>query len=83
MTRTVQLLASASVLAAAALAASPALAAGTAAGTTITNNVTLNYKVGGVDQTAVSASDSFTVDRKVMLTVAEAGSATTNVSPGE
>jgi uncharacterized repeat protein (TIGR01451 family) len=83
MTRTVQLLASASVLAAAALAASPALAAGTAAGTTITNNVTLNYKVGGVDQTAVSASNSFTVDRKVMLTVAEAGAATTSVSPGE
>lgn len=83
MTRTVHLLASASVLAAAALAAGPALAAGTTAGTTITNNVTLNYKVGGVDQTAVSASNSFKVDRKVMLTVAEVGSATTSVSPGQ
>jgi uncharacterized repeat protein (TIGR01451 family) len=83
MTRTVQLLASASLLAATAVAASPALAAGTTAGTTITNTVTLDYKVGGVDQTQVSASDSFTVDRKVNLSVAELDSATTTVSPGE
>lgn len=83
MNRTMRLLASASVLAAAAFAASPAFAAGTTAGTTITNNVTLNYKVGGVDQTSVSASDSFTVDRKIMLTVAEDGSTTTSVSPGQ
>jgi uncharacterized repeat protein (TIGR01451 family) len=83
MTRTVRLLGSVSLLAAAAFAASPAPAEGTAAGTTITNNVTLNYRVGGVDQTAVSASDSFTVDRKVNLTVAEVGSTTTSVSPGQ
>ncbi|HEX6377228.1 MAG TPA: hypothetical protein VFZ91_16070 [Allosphingosinicella sp.] len=83
MTRTVRLLASASVLAATAIAASPALAAGTTAGTTITNNVTLDYKVGGVDQSQVTASDSFTVDRKVNLTVAEVGSSTTSVSPGQ
>lgn len=84
MNRTMRLLASASTLAAATVAASPALAEGTAAGTTITNSVTLNYKVGGVDQTAVSASDpGFKVDRKVNLTVAEVGTATTSVSPGE
>jgi hypothetical protein len=82
MTRTVRLLASASVLAVSAIAASPAFAAGTTAGTTVTNNVTLDYKVGGVDQNQVTASDSFTVDRKVNLLVTETGS-TTSVSPGQ
>lgn len=82
MTRTVRLLASASVLAASAIAVSPAFAAGTTAGTTVTNTVTLDYKVGGIDQNQVSASDSFTVDRKVNLTVTENGT-TTTVSPGQ
>jgi len=83
MTRNMRLLASASVLAATAVAASPAFAAGTAAGTTVTNNVTLDYKVGGIDQNQVSASDTFTVDRKVNLTVIETGNLATNVSPGQ
>lgn len=82
MTRTMRLFASASVLAVAAFAASPASAAGTTAGTTITNTVTVDYKVGTVSQTQLSASDSFTVDRKVNLTVVGAGS-TTSVSPGQ
>lgn len=82
MNRTIALLASASVLASATLA-SPALAEGTQAGTVITNEVTLTYKVGGVAQTAIEASDSITVDRKVNLTVAEDGTATTAVSPGQ
>ena len=81
MNRT-QLLASAS-LAAAMLYASPAVAAGTTAGTSITNNVSVAFNVGGVPQTAATASNSFTVDRKVNLTVAEVGSATTQVSPGQ
>ncbi len=83
MTRNIRLLASASVLAASAFAASPAFAAGTAAGTTVTNQVTLDYKVGGIDQAQVSASDSFTVDRKVNLTVAENGNSATTVTPGQ
>jgi len=78
-----RLFASASVLAAAALGASPAFAAGTASGTTVTNTVTLSYQVGGVGQNDVTASNSFTVDRKINLTVAEVGSATTIVSPGQ
>jgi len=82
MTATMRLLASASVLAVSAIAATPAFAAGTTAGTTVTNSVTLDYKVGGVDQTPVTASDSFTVDRKVNLTVTEGGT-TTSVSPGQ
>lgn len=83
MTRNMRLLASASVLAATAVAASPAFAAGTTAGTTVTNNVTLEYKVGGIDQAQVSASDSFTVDRKVNLLVAEDGTTATTVTPGQ
>lgn len=83
MNNSMRLLASASGLATAALAVSPASAAGTASGTTVTNTVSLDYKVGGVDQDQIQASDSFTVDRKVNLTVAELGSSTTTVSPGE
>lgn len=83
MTRTMRLFASASVLAVAAFAATPASAAGTAAGTTVTNTVTVSYNVGTVAQTPVSASDSFTVDRKINLTVAQVGSTTTSVSPGQ
>jgi uncharacterized repeat protein (TIGR01451 family) len=77
-----RLLASASALAVASLGASPALAAGTVAGSTITNSVTLNYQVGGVDQAAITATDTFTVDRKINVVVAEDGNATTSVAPG-
>ncbi|MCC6924339.1 hypothetical protein [Novosphingobium sp.] len=63
--------------------ASPAFASGTAAGTVITNTVTVNYQVGGVNQTATGASNSFAVDRKVNMTVAEVGTTTTQVSPGQ
>jgi hypothetical protein len=83
MTRNKRLLASASVLAAAAFAASPAFAAGTTAGTTVINTVTLDYKVGGIDQNQVTATDSFKVDRKVNLTVSEVGTSTTTVTPGQ
>ncbi|MFC7537866.1 hypothetical protein ACFQPG_10895 [Sphingomonas sp. GCM10030256] len=75
-------LANASLLAVA-LAPAPAFAAGTQAGTTITNSVTVDYAVGGVAQNQVTASNSFTVDRKVVLTVAELGTGTTTVSPGQ
>ncbi|HYJ84357.1 MAG TPA: hypothetical protein VEW26_16105 [Allosphingosinicella sp.] len=83
MTRNMRLLASASVLAAAAFAASPAFAAGTTAGTTVTNSVTLDYKIGGIDQAQLTASDTFTVDRKVNLTVTETGNSATTVTPGQ
>ena len=83
MTKTMRLLASASVLAATAVAASPAFAAGTTAGTTVVNSVTLDYKIGGIDQNQVTATDSFKVDRKVNLTVAEVGTSTTTVTPGQ
>lgn len=65
------------------LGARPAFAAGTAAGSTITNTVTVNYQVGSVAQTASTASNTFTVDRKVNVTVADVNTLTTNVSPGQ
>lgn len=76
--------ASVSVLAVAAvLGAAPAHAAGTPANSTITNNVTVSYQVGGVAQNPITASNSFTVDRKIDLVVAEVGTVTTTVSPGQ
>src|SRR5688500_15529075 len=83
MNTSMRLFASASALAVVTSAVSPAMAAGTDSGTTITNTVSVDFQVGGVDQNQVTASDSFTVDRKINLTVAEVGSATTNVSPGQ
>ncbi len=83
MKRTKQLLGAVSATALIALSASPAMAVGTTAGDTITNTVSVDFQVGGVDQTAATASDTFTVDRKVNLTVVETDSATTQVSPGE
>ena len=83
MTNNRKLLGAVSAIALTALGANPALAAGTAAGSTITNTVSVNYQVGGLAQTATGASNTFTVDRKVNLTVAEAGTTTTQVSPGQ
>ena len=82
MKHTRKLLSSAGLLALTAMGANPAYGA-TEAGTSITNNVTVNFQVGGVSQTASNASDTFTVDRKVALTVAEVGTVTTEVSPGQ
>lgn len=62
--------------------ATPAFAAGTTAGTSVVNTATVDYQVGGVGQTQKSANNSFVVDRKINLTVAEVGSVTTTVSPG-
>jgi uncharacterized repeat protein (TIGR01451 family) len=84
MNLTKTLLAGASIIASA-IAAAPAMAqqTQTASGTVITNTVKVDYKVGGVDQTQISSSDSFTVDRKINLVVAPSDSSTTNVSPGQ
>jgi hypothetical protein len=64
------------------LSAAPALAAGTLAGTSIVNTASVNYQVGGVAQTAVTASNTVAVDRKINVVVANTG-ATTSVSPGQ
>jgi uncharacterized repeat protein (TIGR01451 family) len=83
MTRTIQLLTAVSGIAIAAISAAPAFAVGTAAGSNIVNTATVNYQVGGVAQTAVNASNTFVVDRRITLTVAELGSVTTTVAPGQ
>ncbi|WP_309622853.1 hypothetical protein [Novosphingobium sp.] len=83
MNRVNRLLGTAGAAALIVTSASPALAGGTTAGSTITNTVSVNYQVGGVAQTATGASNTFTVDRKINLTVAEVGTTTTQVSPGQ
>lgn len=65
-----------------ALSAAPALAAGTQAGNTITNTVTVNYSVGPEAQTAITATDAVTVDRKINLSVSRLDNTATSVTPG-
>lgn len=83
MNRTGRLLGAASTIVLIALGSTPAFATGTTAGSTITNTATINYQVGGISQNATTASDTLTVDRKVNLTIAEVGTTTTTVTPGE
>jgi uncharacterized repeat protein (TIGR01451 family) len=66
-----------------ALQTAPAVAEGTNAGTTITNTATVDYRVGGVDQTEIVAADSFDVDRKVNFVVTRVSDPTTTVVPGQ
>lgn len=72
----------ASAIAASALYSGSAMAAGTQAGTTITNNVSVSYKVNSIDQTAAAASNDVVVDRKVDLMVARLDNTATSVTPG-
>ena len=81
MKTTKQMLGAVSALALVAMTSAPALAQGTSAGTTITNTVNVTFNVGGVTQNAQTASDSFTVDRRVNVLVTNVGGAT-SVAPG-
>lgn len=83
MKNKLKLMASAGSVAVAVLGAAPAFAAGTTAGSTIANTATVNYQVGGVSQAAINATNNIIVDRRVNLTVAEVGNATTSVAPGQ
>jgi len=83
MKRTKQLLGATSAIALVGLSSAPAMAEGTTAGDSIVNNVSVSYDVGGVPQTEETASDTFVVDRKVNVVVAEVGGASTSVVPGE
>ncbi|MCX9147437.1 hypothetical protein OPU67_08820 [Erythrobacter sp. WG] len=76
-----QLLGAVSALALVAMSSTPAMAAGTRAGNTIQNTVTVNYNVSGVAQSAATASDTFTVDQRVNLTVTSVGN--TTVAPNQ
>lgn len=83
MGRTRQALGVAGLLTLAMLGAQPAYAAGTAAGSTIVNTASVSFQVGSITQTAVTASDTLTVDRRINLTVAQVGTTTTTVTPGQ
>ena len=83
MTSKLKFLAASSLVSIALMGANPAMAAGTTAGTSIKNDVTVSYSVGGVAQTDKQASDTFTVDRKINLSVVELDGVTTQVSPGQ
>jgi uncharacterized repeat protein (TIGR01451 family) len=69
------------------VSAAPAFAqttSGTAAGTSISNTAQATYSVGNIAQPqVVSNTDSFVIDRKINLTVAEVGGTTTTVIPGQ
>ena len=71
-----------SAIALGSLVANPAYATGTAAGTTITNNVSVDYTVGGVNQTDATATNDIVVDRKVNVTVTRVDNTATAVVPG-
>jgi len=83
MTRSSRLVALAAGTAVIALQTAPAYAEGTSAGTTITNTATINYQVGGVDQTEVVTTDTFEIDRKVNFVVSRVSDPSTTVSPGQ
>ena len=81
MKRTTQLLGAVSAVALVAMTSTPAMAEGIRAGTDITNTVTVDYQVNGIDQNQEEASDTFAVDRRVNVTVAQVDSPKT-VNPG-
>lgn len=84
MTSRLKLLVATTTVTATLLNASAAFAAGTTVGTSVLNNVNVNYNVGGVAQTQKTASNTFVVDRKVNFTVTETVNVgTTSVSPGQ
>lgn len=83
MTRCFRMLALAAGTAVIALQTAPAVAEGTSAGTTITNTATIDYRVGGVDQTEVVVTDTFEVDRKVNFVITRVSDPTTTVAPGQ
>ncbi|RYY27118.1 MAG: DUF11 domain-containing protein [Sphingomonadales bacterium] len=62
--------------------ATPALAQQTASGTSINNQASVSYNVGGSAGTSTSNTATFVVDKKVNLAVAEVGGAATRVAIG-
>jgi uncharacterized repeat protein (TIGR01451 family) len=90
MTSKLKLLVASAVIPAVFLNTVPAMAAGTTQGTSITNNITVDYQVGGVGQTQINSvsqpasSNTFVVDRKIVFTINEkATTGTTTVNPGQ
>jgi len=69
------------LITASALAAGQALAAGTPAGTTITNNATANFSVGGTPAAPITSTVTITVDELISVRVTPPASATSVTSP--
>lgn len=63
------------------VSATPALADGTQSGTVVLNTALVDYEVNSVAQAQESASEDFTVDRKIDLTVATAEVAYVTTAP--
>lgn len=87
MTSKLKLLSASSLLSVMLAAAAPAYA-NTDANTLITNNVSVTYSVGGVNQTPpgseLTATTSFRVDRKILFSVSEkTATGTTSVTSGQ
>ena len=62
----------------------PLMAAGTDYGTSIANQATLSYQVGGNNQTDITSNtDTFVVDRKVDVLVATTDTTNVIVTPGD
>lgn len=70
-------------LCAALLTGQQAFAVGTAAGTSIDNTVSVDFDVNGIDQTDLTSTVSFVVDRRVDFTLTLVGGALVDVTPGE
>ncbi len=84
MTSKLKLLVATSFIPAVMMGASAAYAAGTLVDTNIQNDVSVNFQVSGVNQTAETASNVFEVDRKVIFTLLEAATTgTTSVGPNQ
>ena len=88
MTSKLKLLSASSLVGVMLASASPAFAQNTNADTLITNNVSVTYSVGGVNQTPpgseLTAQNQFRVDRKILFTVAEkTTTGTTSVTSGQ
>lgn len=82
MRKSTQLLGAVSAVALIAMSSAPALAEGIRAGTVVTNTATVDYQVGGQNQTQIEAEDQFSIDRRINVTVT-AVDTPKGVNPGE
>lgn len=86
MTNKLKLLVGVSALTFSMMTSNVVHAAGTTQGTDILNTVTVDFQVGGLDQTQQTATDTFQVDRVVRFTLVESATilnGTTSVSPAQ
>lgn len=67
-----------------AIGLAPSVWAQTAAGVNVTNQASVDYDVGGIDQTDINSNtDDFEVDRLIDLTVVESSTTNTSITPDQ